>query len=386
MKTFCSYFNQGICSSCTRIESDYLSQIEKKQAKLTSLLAPLGTYLELPPVHSAITGFRNKAKFVVTGSLEDPIIGLTGEEDLDLGRSIPECPLHHPEINRLVKLLPEFIRLSKLQPYLIKEKKGELKGLIMYHSEVSQETYLRLILRSKESLDRIKKHAHYLQAQFPGLKCLSANIQPIPHAILEGEEEVFITDLNSINHQIGPVAMSLHPQGFVQTNQAMATKLYSTAAEWITEFHPKKFMELFSGQGAFSFFIQSGVEAAVGVEINPEAVKRANATAIKNGWKHLSFVAADAGKVMELVSNNQPEVLLVNPPRRGLAQAVEIFKKVPCQYFIYSSCNAETLASDLIQLKDQYQVMRVQLFDMFPHTDHFETLVLLKAKDDGRKK
>lgn len=379
MNTFCSYYNLGICKSCNRLEDSYETQIQVKLDKLTKLLNLPTTDNLLPPVLSKTTEFRNKAKFSVTGSTDAPVIGLTGESDLDLGREITNCLLHHPEINKLAQALPEFIKLANLSPYQIKNKKGELKGAIVYFSSESDQMYLRVILRSKESLDRIKKHAHILLGQFPNIKCFSANIQPIAHAILEGEEEIFFSEQTFIEHQVSDVKMTLHPQGFVQTNHLVAEKLYSTAAEWVRELGVTHFLELFSGQGAFSFFIQKYVTKALGVEINPEAVMRASQTAKKMKWEHLEFIASDAASVEETALNFSPDLILVNPPRRGLGKSIELLKKTRAQYFIYSSCNATTLAEDLNQLKDYFEVVKVQLFDMFPHTDHFETIVLLKS-------
>ncbi len=378
MNTFCSYYNQKICSSCKHLEVPYETQIQHKSDQLTKLIPQLNSSILQQPVFSNTQGFRNKAKFSVTGNLEHPIIGLTGETELDQGREILACPVHHPKINELAKSLPEFIQLTKLTPYQIKTKSGELKGIIIYYSSDSDEFYLRLVVRSKESIDRIRKHASILTNRFPALSCFSVNIQPVPHAILEGEEEIFISAKNAIHHQLGKLGLSLHPQGFVQTNQAVALSLYQTAASWIRELKPKTFVELFSGQGAFSFFIQEVVEQAVGIEINPEAVKRANATALENGWTHLHFLAADAAKVKDQVQALSPEVLLVNPPRRGLGEAVELMKELRPKTFIYSSCNAETLASDAQKLGSLYKISRAQMFDMFPHTEHFETLVLFE--------
>lgn len=379
MKTFCSYYNQGICSSCGLIEQTYPDQLRFKSEKLTKLLLPLGTFETLEPIGSTTTGFRNKAKFSITGSVELPIIGLTGESELDQGRDIKDCPLHHPEINLLAHGLPAFIKLANLRPYQIKNREGELKGAIIYFSPETKQMYLRFVLRSKESLDRIRKHASTLIQLFPKIICLSANIQSVPHAVLEGEEEIFFTDNNFIEHKIGEATMALHPQGFVQTNQEMAEKLYSTAASWVNDLTPSSFMELFSGQGAFSFFIQKHVKIAVGVEINPEAVIRANQTAKEMNWSHLSFIAEDASRIGDVITKFNPDVILVNPPRRGLGQVTELLKKVQAQSFIYSSCNAETLAQDLFALKDYFKIKKLQIFDMFPHTEHFETLVLLES-------
>jgi 23S rRNA (uracil747-C5)-methyltransferase len=120
------------------------------------------------------------------------------------------------------------------------------------------------------------------------------------------------------------------------------------------------------------------VKRAIGIEINSQAVERANQTALLNNWPHLTFIAQDAANVESQVADLKPDVLLVNPPRRGLGSTIEVIKKLKSPYFIYSSCQAETLAQDLNKLKEIYQIKKVQIFDMFPHTDHFETLVLLQ--------
>jgi 23S rRNA (uracil747-C5)-methyltransferase len=271
-----------------------------------------------------------------------------------------------------------FLQATQLTPYHIKEKKGELKGLILYYSDESGEMYLRFILRSKESLDRLKKHVHLLTSQFPFIKCLSANIQPIPHAILEGEEEIFLTGSTDITHNLGKISMQLSPQGFVQTNQRVAQSLYETAAGWVKEKNVQKFMELFSGQGAFSFFIEDSVKEALGIEVNPKAVERANISAMKNDCQHLVFKAMDAAMVDHEIAEFKPDLILVNPPRRGLGESVLTLIKNPPKYLIYSSCSSPSLAKDVTLLSSLYCIEKVQIFDMFPHTPHFETLMLLK--------
>lgn len=380
MNTFCGYFDEGKCQSCTLIKMDYSQQLRRKEESLKNYLKDFSGWELAPSQASEIQGFRNKAKMTITGTLEKPIIGLSGEIDLDQGREILNCSLHHPFINQLLSFMPEFISLSKLPPYQIKLKKGELKGIIIYFSESSQEAYLRFILRSKESLDRIKKNLPILLREFPQLTSISANIQPIPHAILEGEEEVFFTEKKFIRHRIKDFSLRLAPQGFVQTNQKIAEKLYETAAHWVKELKINKFSELFAGQGAFSFFVSPYIEMGLGIEINSEAVAEASRIADSLNLPHLKFRCADAADVESEVKAFMPDLVLVNPPRRGLGESAGIFCKTIYPYIIYSSCSVDSLARDLEKLSSFYKVVRAQIFDMFPHTEHFETLVLLQRK------
>lgn len=379
MKNFCAYFQQGICHSCDLMEMDYHDQLRHKEKLLMDSLKDFSTTY-LKSVGSREFAFRNKAKFVVTGSLDAPIIGLAGDKELDNGRELLSCPLHLDEINQSLPAIKKFIMDAKLIPYNISSKKGELKGLILFYSQETKESYLRFIMRSKEAITRIQKHHQALLNEIPHLKLISVNIQPVPHALLEGEEEVFITATTSIRHQLGPVEMKLGPRAFVQTNQEVAQSLYATAANWVKELKVKTFLELFCGQGAFSFFSAPYIEKGLGIEINPDAVIQANLTAEKQNFTHLIFKSADAGKVADELKSFQPELLLVNPPRRGLADAVQLILNQRPQHLIYSSCSHESLSLDLKQLSAVYEVRRVQVFDMFPQTRHFETLVLLERK------
>ena len=79
-----------------------------------------------------------------------------------------------------------------------------------------------------------------------------------------------------------------------------------------------------------------------------------------------------------MILKHKPDTILVNPPRKGLGGALELVKNSDARYVIYSSCNYETLAEDLKKMSACYQIQKIKIFDMFPQTKHFETLVLLK--------
>jgi 23S rRNA (uracil747-C5)-methyltransferase len=394
--SFCAYFNEGRCASCSWIELAYPAQLAAKEARIRDALDPLSpTPLALEPsIGSAPRGFRNRAKLVVTGTVDEPIIGLAGDvaagTALDQGRELLACPIHHPALNALIGELPAFIRLARLAPYRIAERQGELKGLIAFHSPGTGETYLRFVLRSQECVSRLRKHLPSLLARFPSLTCVSANLQPVPHAILEGPEEIFLTEASSISHCLGPVPLRLAPQAFTQTHLEVATQLYATAARWIAELEPRRMLELYCGQGAFSFFAARALAAAGslsrlhGIDLNAAAVAAAQATAREQGFAHLSFACLDAargeGAVADEIARFAPDLILANPPRRGLADGVRLLEAERPAHFIYSSCSIHTLATDLARLAPLYAIRRAQLFDMFPHTPHFETLVWLTRR------
>ena len=385
-QTFCNYYNQNICRSCSWLEIPYAEQIAKKEARLKEALSFLPELNLIPSAVSPQTGFRNKAKMTVAGTTAKPIIGILGDSGLDDGRELLSCPIHHPKLNAVISALPEWIQAANLIPYQITARTGELKSVILFYSEDSNEMYLRFVLRSQECISRIRKLLPKMQAAFPELNCISANLQPIPHAILEGPEEFILTDKSAIRHQVGNLSLSLSPQAFVQTNSKLARELYQTAANWIAKIKPERFLELFCGQGAFSFFAAPYVKESFGVEINPDAVRAACLTASQMNLPHLHFICADVNSESEnsvsaLAEKINPDCVLVNPPRRGLGKTgVELILAQKPAHFIYSSCSVESFAEDLQKLSGHYHVMQIQIFDLFPHTPHFETLALLRRQ------
>lgn len=374
MNTFCEYFDKALCRSCLLLPMSYKDQLIQKESLLREKLNILPHEL-LPTVTSPARGFRNKVKLAVGQVNGQVSFGIVDKnfKSTDLSH----CPVQHPQINQMLPFIKEFTQLSHLSVYDPTTLKGELKHIIIYFNPDSNQSYLRFVLRSKEAHSRLIKHQDFLLQKIPHLQVLSINIQPSPHPILEGEEEIILTKATHLNHRLGDIHFKLSTQGFVQTNLEVSRKLYETASSWIKEIKSERFLELFSGQGAFSFFAATHVKMALGIEINKSAVESANLSARELNFPHLSFKCLDAKDIQDELTRFRPDLLLANPPRRGLGESIELINNSECEFFIYSSCNYETLSSDVRALTN-YKIEKAQIFDMFAHTEHFETLVLLK--------
>jgi 23S rRNA (uracil747-C5)-methyltransferase len=172
--------------------------------------------------------------------------------------------------------------------------------------------------------------------------------------------------------------MLVGTNGFIQTNPVVAEVLYSRAAEWIQEFNHQKMVELYCGYGAFSFFAQKYLKQSVGIEINASSIEVANLTKQKLALTNMTFIQGPADGVQSILEQESPDLILVNPPRRGLASATDLIKNSSCRGLIYSSCSLETLKKDIENLKGSFELKKVQVFDMFPHTKHFEVLTYLE--------
>ncbi|ELY2675616.1 23S rRNA (uracil(747)-C(5))-methyltransferase RlmC [Cronobacter sakazakii] len=370
----CALYDAGRCRSCQWIEQPLDTQLAAKMTDLRTLLAALPVGEWGAPVSGPELAFRNKAKMVVSGSVEKPLLGMLHRDGTPV--DLTECPLYPMSFYAVFAALKPFIARAGLTPYNVARKRGELKYLLLTQSTLDGGLMLRFVLRSKEKLEQLRAALPGLLAELPQLKVVTANIQPVHMAIMEGDEEIWLTQQQALAESFNGVPLWIRPQSFFQTNPTVASALYATARDWVRVLPVNHMWDLFCGVGGFGLHCATPEMTLTGIEIAPEAIASARASAQALGLRNVHFQALDS---TDFATGQQavPDLVLVNPPRRGIGKALcEYLSRMAPRYIIYSSCNAQTMAKDIGELPG-YRIARVQLFDMFPHTAHYEVLTLL---------
>jgi 23S rRNA (uracil747-C5)-methyltransferase len=370
----CALYDAGRCRSCQWIDQPVADQLSTKMADLRALLGTLSVGEWCAPISGPEQAFRNKAKMVVSGSVEKPLLGMLHRDGTP--EDLTSCPLYPASFSAVFSALKPFIARAGLTPYNVARKRGELKYLLLTESQQDGGMMLRFVLRSEAKLAQLSAALPALQAQLPQLNVISVNIQPVHMAIMEGEKEIFLTDQQALAEQFNNVPLWIRPQSFFQTNPSVASQLYATARAWVRELPVAHMWDLFCGVGGFGLHCATPEMKLTGIEIAPEAIACARQSAEQLGLHNLHFQALDS-TAFATGQGDVPDLVLVNPPRRGIGQALcDYLSEMAPSFIIYSSCNAQTMAKDLQQLPG-YRIARVQLFDMFPHTAHYEVLTLL---------
>ena len=398
---YCWHHETGECGSCPLFDVPYGEQLATRYDAAAATLADvIPDEAWLPPVESPAVGIRNRAKMAVTGTIEQPKLGLTTGVDLC------DCQIYLPALRDAFPAIKQFITLAKLQPYDLtpsSEKitpakarsRGELKYVIVTAASsfdgAAGELMITFVLRSTADLARIKSKLPWLQKELPNLKVVSVNIHPEHKATIIGDKEIVLTEQNSLPMDLGIVKLNLGPVSFFQTNTYIAQKLYETAAEWVNQLESAGFesspngnssngvlriWDLYCGVGGFALSLAGPHRKITGIELSPEAI--ANAKAAAAGINGVWFESQDATRFAVCAHKKRPDLVVVNPPRRGIGSELTKWLNdlygIP--YILYSSCNPITLATDLEKLS-HYKVVKAQLFDMFPNTAHSEILTLL---------
>jgi len=375
----CDHFDADRCRSCTLLAQPYAAQVADKQARARALLGATADLAWLPPLTSAESGFRNKAKMVVTGTADEPVLGILGPHGA--GVDLRDCPLHIPSVQNALPVLARFISLARLTPYDVPRRAGELKYLLVTGSP-DGELMVRFVLRSTESIARIRKHLPWLSTTLPTARVVSVNLHPEHKAVLEGEHEVVLTESDALPMRMNDVVLHLRPQSFFQTNTDVAAALYRQVSSWVDDLAPSSLWDLYCGVGGFALHCSAPGRQVVGIETSVEAVTSARLSAAALGAAGPRFEVGDATVfAIEAVTRGiTAEVVVVNPPRRGIGTALaECLETSAARAIVYSSCNVESLAQDLARMPS-WHVRRAQVLDMFPQTTHDEVLTLL-ARD-----
>ncbi len=436
-RTVCSLHDAGECRSCPDLARPLPEQLAAKQAQVASLLAdgpaPVARDTWLPPAGSAPTGFRNKAKMAVSGSVSAPVLGLADRFGGSL--DLRGCPLHVDAIQESLPVLGQLVTGLGLEPYHIAADRGELKYLLLTASPTGA-LMVRWVLRSHRHVGTLRRALPRIRRALPQLEVMSTNIQPVRQAVLEGEEEILLGLAEGMSDRLQMdlllpaqdvpgrpegrkaeetvLPLLLPTRSFFQTNTAVAEELYATARQWAAQWAsrrrvaggragadagrigagskrgavPLRLWDLFCGVGGFALALAShpalhGAQVR-GVELSASAIHGAQASARLMGLdpRRVWFEAGDA-RVLDPRSGDVPDLLVVNPPRRGigpdLAQRIEASG---VGRVLYSSCNPSSLVSDLAAMPS-LRVRRARLFDMFPHTGHAEVLVELGRSGSG---
>lgn len=369
----CSHFDAGRCRSCTQLPRPYGEQLAAKERHCRTLLAGHKGLQWLPPLASAEAGFRNKAKMVVSGTVRNPVLGIVDEAGQ--GVDLRDCGLYSARLQACFPALAAFVTQAGLRPYDIRGRSGELKFLLVTESPAG-ELMLRFVLRYDACVGRIRQHLPALMQTLPQLKVVSVNLQPEHKAVLEGEREILLTDCSQLRMPVNGLSLHLRPQSFFQTNTPIAAALYRQARDWVEQLQPASLWDLYCGVGGFALHCAGAQRDVTGIEISAEAIASAEQSRDEMALPRLRFQALDATG-FAVGRTEFPELVIVNPPRRGIgAELCRLLDGSAVRWVIYSSCNAESLARDLAAMPG-LRPQQARVLDMFPHTLHYEVIVLL---------
>jgi len=371
------------CGGCRFQDLAYEAQAAAKEAQVADALRRLGGIADPPlePLVPAVERFhyRNKLEYSFTPGPEGPILGFHKAGRWDEVLDIERCWLTTDLGNAIREAVRAWAREEGLPAYDQADGTGYLRHLVVREGRNTGQALVQLVTARGERFER--GYLVEVLRRFPEVRSIHwavndtpAEVTNLPTTLLWGDE--------AIEEELLGLRFRVRPNAFLQTNTAMAERLYELALEAAGLTGGETVYDLYCGIGTIGLVMAAHALTVWGVDVSEESIACALENADLNGVGNAAFFAGNVGQALEELRERAgpPDVVVVDPPRAGLAgKALRRVGEAGAPRLVYVSCNPTTLAGDAKRLAADfgYRLERAQPVDMFPHTPHVETVALL---------
>jgi len=395
---FCEHF--GLCGGCKWQHMSYEAQLKYKQTHVEENLRKLSG-LSLPPV-SPILGsektsfYRNKLEFTFSNFrwlTQEEI--QSGEEQVrtGLGFHIPkqfnkivninQCHLQQDPSNDIRVAFKAFADDHNIPFFDLKKQEGFLRNLIIRTATTGDLMVILQVAYRDEAL--IEKSLSFLQDQFPQISSLMFVVNEKANDSYGDLKVELFAGRDHMMEQMGDLKFKIGPKSFYQTNSEQAHELYKIAADLANLKGGELVYDLYTGTGTIANFVARSANKVIGIEYVEDAIADAKVNSEINEIGNTEFFAGDMKDLLanEFINvHGKPDVIITDPPRAGMHPRVtQLLADLKVDRIVYVSCNPATQARDLEVLGQVYEVKKIQPVDMFPQTQHVESVVLLELRE-----
>lgn len=374
------------CGGCQLQNLTYEQQLRYKQVKCIRLLGKFCRVGEIIGMENPYH-YRNKVQAAFALDRHSNIISGVYQSSSHKIVPVTVCMTEDEKADEIIGTIRRLLKNFKLRPYNEDTGRGFLRHVLVKRGFKSGQIMVVLVTGTRD-FPKKKDFVATLLKIHPEITTVVQNVNNQKTSMVLGNRSEVLFGDGYIMEQLGDFSFRISPKAFYQINPIQTEVLYNTTLEFAGLTGKETVIDAYCGTGTIGIFASPKAKKVVGVELNPDAVKDARVNAKLNSAENTEFYNADAGEFLAdaAASNEKYDVVIMDPPRSG--STVKFLKsvvKLAPKTVVYVSCNPETLARDLMFLvRNGYKVKKIQPVDMFPHTNHVETVVLLShKKPDG---
>lgn len=291
---------------------------------------------------------------------------------------LKDCLLGESLNAKIMDAISHHIKKHKIPVYDEATHKGIMRRAFIRTTEA--ETMV-VISANAKSIPKADELIEKLTAISPKISSIILNINKKQTNLVLGDKNVTLWGKDVLSATLCDLLYEVSPHSFFQVNPKQTEKLYKEAIEFADISKEDTVLDIYCGIGTISLTAAKKAKSVIGVEIVPEAIEDAKKNAKRNGIDNAEFYCSAAeDMVPELLKNGtNPDIVILDPPRKGSDEKTlsAIISAKP-ERIVYVSCNPATLARDAKFLTENgYTVKKVTAVDMFPHTVHVESVMLL---------
>jgi 23S rRNA (uracil1939-C5)-methyltransferase len=369
------------CGGCQLLNMSYEEQLSHKQKTVIRLLGSFCHVDEIIGMDFPYK-YRNKAQYAF-GNRNGKIICGVYQSSTHKIVDIEECLLTTDKADEIALTVKKLLKSFKLKAYDENTKSGFLRHLLIKTGFKSGEIMVVLVTGTQE-FPKKRSFVNALVKAHPEIKTVVQNVNNRFTSMILGAKSETLYGDGKITEELCGLKFRISPKAFYQINPTQTEILYNTALNFAGFRGDESIIDAYCGTGTIGLIAAGRVKSVLGVEINADAVKDAKENARLNGIKNVRFFTADAGEFMTSLAqeNEKIDAVIMDPARAGAdIPFLSSLVKLAPKKIVYVSCNPETLARDLRYLvKNGYKVRKIQPVDMFPHTEHCESVCVLERR------
>ena len=371
----CPYY--GRCGGCDFRHMDRTEELAAKRQRVQDALRRIGGSAVTvegidggAPLH-----YRNKSQYPVAAD------GSVGFYKARSHQVVPvtQCLIQRPQADAAAQALRTYIASCGVSCYDEKTRRGLVRHLYIRTNGVGQS--LICVVANGKKLPREEELVRLLRQAAPETVGVVLGVNTQPTGAVLGTEYRTLWGADVLTDTLCGLTFRLSVPSFYQVNREMAERLYVRAVEFAGLTGTETVLDLYCGAGTITQVMARHAGRVIGAEIVPEAIEDAKANAKRNNVENVEFFCGDASAVAaDLAARGlRPDVICVDPPRKGLApEVVRAAAQMAPRRIVYVSCDPATLARDVKLFgQEGYEAVRAAAVDMFPGTANVETVCLL---------
>ena len=370
------------CGGCSLLHMSYAEELNMKRERVNDALRRIGglDFQITEILGSAMTEhYRNKAIYNIGVADGKPVKGFYRASTHDV-TPVDACLLQSPLADRAAETVVRWMERNAIQPYDEITGKGTVRH-IFTRCAVHTSDAVVCIISAHGFGDKTDSLIDTLRSECPELSGIVLNINKDKGNVVLTGDFYTLWGKPEIEDVLCGLRFRIAPQAFYQVNPPQAERLYERAVSYAVRSSSDTVLDLYCGAGTISLCLARKAGRVIGAEIVPEAIENASFNARQNSISNAEFVCADAGEAAQMFASRgiRPNAVVVDPPRKGMsADAIEAIVSMLPERLVYVSCDPGTLARDLKLLSAQgYSPVDGIAVDMFPHTPHIESVVLM---------
>ena len=366
----------GLCGGCQLQHLNYPSQLAYKEKLVANALKRIGG-LDVPvlPIVPAPSpwNYRTKIQSPVGVKGKEIVTGFFARGTHDIV-PMESCLIQHPLNNLVLRTIRGLVIKYGITAYDESSGQGDLRHVIV---RVGESQALVTLVTRQEQVPHLRELAQELTETLPSVVGVVQNINPARTNVILGPKTIPLAGQDYLIVSLDGIEFKVSPMAFLQVNWEQTKNLYRIVREFAQLSGHERLVDAYCGIGTIALYLAPWAGEVYGIEEVPEAVEDAIFNSTLNNLPATFICGLVEEELARLAKEGPIDVLVMDPPRKGChPRVIETIRSASINRIVYVSCNPGTLARDLGMLKE-YENLAVQPVDMFPHTHHVETIVLM---------